>query len=126
MAEFVCKYGTSGGEILEKVYVAESEKNLRHQMEQQGFYVFAIQRKLEAATLLKSAFNFKRRKVSAKQFVVFNQELAALIHSGLPLLRSLELLMERVGNPEFGVILEDVYKQVKSGTSLSEAFLKIS
>ena len=124
MAEFVCKYGTSGGEILEKVYVAESEKNLRQQMEQQGFYVFAIQRKLEAATLLKSAFNLKRRKVSAKQFVVFNQELAALIHSGLPLLRSLELLMERVGNPEFGIILEDVYKQVKSGTSLSESFSK--
>jgi type IV pilus assembly protein PilC len=122
MAEFVCRFGTAGGEILEKVYIADSEKNLRDQMEQQGFYVFGIQRKLQAATLLKSAFTLKRRKVSAKQFMVFNQELAALIHSGLPLLRSLELLMERIENPEFGTILEDVYRQVKSGTSLSEAF----
>jgi type IV pilus assembly protein PilC len=124
MAEFVCKYGTAGGEILERVYVADSEKNLRQQMEDQGFYVFGIQRRLEAASLIKSAFSLKRRKVSAKQFVVFNQELAALIHSGLPLLRSLELLMERIDNPEFGLVLEDVYKQVKSGTSLSEAFSK--
>ncbi len=122
MAEFVCKYGTSGGEILERVYVADSEKNLRQQMEQQGFYVFGIQRKLQATSLFKSAFSLKRRKVSAKQFMVFNQELAALIHSGLPLLRSLELLMERIENPEFGSILEGVYRQVKSGTSLSEAF----
>jgi type IV pilus assembly protein PilC len=122
MAEFVCRFGTAGGEILEKVYIADSEKNLRDQMEQQGFYVFGIQRKLQAASLLKSAFSLRRRKVSAKQFVVFNQELAALIHSGLPLLRSLELLMERIENPEFGTILEDVYRQVKSGTSLSEAF----
>jgi type IV pilus assembly protein PilC len=54
--------------------------------------------------------------------MIFNQELAALIHSGLPLLRSLELLMERVDNAEFSVILENVYQKVKSGTSLSEAF----
>jgi type IV pilus assembly protein PilC len=122
MAEFVCKYGTAGGEILERVYVADSEKNLRNQMEQQGFYVFGIERKFQAASLIKSAINLRRRRVSPKQFMVFNQELAALIHSGLPLLRSLELLMERIENPEFGRILEDVYKQVKSGTSLSDAF----
>src|SRR5262245_52680096 len=122
MAEFVCKYGTAAGEILERIYVADNEKNLRDQMEQQGYYVFGIQRKLQAATVLKSLLNFKRKKVPDKQFMVFNQELAALIHSGLPLLRSLELLMERIDNREFSAILEDVYQKVKSGTSLSEAF----
>ncbi len=122
MAEFVCKYGTAGGEILEKIYVADTEKNLRDQMEQQGYYVFGIQRKLQATTVVKSLLSLKRKKVSDKQFMIFNQELAALIHSGLPLLRSLELLMERVDNPEFSVILENVYQKVKSGTSLSEAF----
>lgn len=122
MAEFVCKYGTAAGEILEKIYVADTEKNLRDQMEQQGYYVFGIQRKLQAASVLKSLLSFKRKKVSDKQFMIFNQELAALIHSGLPLLRSLELLMERIDNPEFSVILENVYQKVKSGTSLSEAF----
>ncbi len=122
MAEFVCKYGTSGGEILERIYVADSEKNLRDQMEQQGYYVFGIQRKLQATSVVKSLLSLKRKKVSDKQFMIFNQELAALIHSGLPLLRSLELLMERIDNAEFSVILENVYQKVKSGTSLSESF----
>jgi len=122
MAEFVCKFGTSGGEILERIYVADNEKNLREQMEQQGYYVFGIQRKLQAAGVVKSLVSFNRKKVSDKQFMVFNQELAALIHSGLPLLRSLELLMERIDNPEFSNILENVYQKVKGGTSLSEAF----
>ena len=122
MAEFVCKFGTSAGEILERVYVADNEKNLRDQMEQQGYYVFGIQRKLQATTVVKSLISFKRKKVSDKQFMIFNQELAALIHSGLPLLRSLELLMERIDNAEFSVVLENVYQKVKSGTSLSEAF----
>jgi len=122
MAEFVCKYGTAAGDILERIYVADNEKNLREQMEQQGYYVFGIQRKLQATTVVKSLLSFNRRKVTDKQFMIFNQELAALIHSGLPLLRSLELLMERIDNPEFSSILQNVYEKVKSGTSLSEAF----
>jgi type IV pilus assembly protein PilC len=122
MAEFICKYGTPAGEILQRAYVAENEKTLRTQMEQQGFYVFGIQRKFEAASALKSVFAFKRKKVSDKQFLIFNQEFASLIHSGLPLLRSLQLLMERQDNPEFSLVLEDVYSQVKQGTSLSDAF----
>lgn len=122
MAEFVCKFGTANGEILQKVYVADSEKILRQQMEEKGYYIFGIERKLELKNLWKSVFAIKRKKISDKQFLVFNQELAALIHSGLPLLRCLELLLERIENQEFRVILEDIYRQVKGGTSLSEAF----
>jgi type IV pilus assembly protein PilC len=122
MAEFLCKYGTSAGEIYQRTYVADSEKALRLQMEEKGYYIFGIQRKLEVKGLLKSLFAIRRKKISDKQFVVFNQELAALIHSGLPLLRCLELLMERIENQDFRVILEDVYRQVKGGNSLSDAF----
>jgi type IV pilus assembly protein PilC len=122
MAEFVCKVGTSGGEILQRVFVAESERALRDHMEQQGYYIFTIQRKLEAKGLLKSLFRFKRKKVTDKQFIVFNQEFAALVHSGLPMLRCLELLTGRVDNPDFGAILEDVRRQVQGGTLLSDAF----
>lgn len=122
MAEFICKYGTPSGEVLQQDYAADSEKALRDQMEEQGYYVFAIQRKMDPVLMVKSLIAIRRKKVTDKQFVIFNQELAALIHSGLPLLRSLELLMERIENPDFSAILQDVYRQVKSGTSLSESF----
>src|SRR5262245_38165207 len=122
MAEFVCKVGTGSGEILQKVFVAESERVLREQMEQQGYYIFNIQRRLEAKGLLKSLFSFKKKRVSDKQFIVFNQEFAALVHSGLPMLRCLELLTGRVDNPDFGAILEDVRRQVQGGVLLSDAF----
>ncbi len=122
MAEYICKYGTLNGDIQQKSYHAESEKTLRDQMEQQGYYVFGIKRKFEPVALLKAIFAFSRKKVSDKEFMIFNQELAALIHAGLPLLRCLELLMDRIDNSDFSAILEDVYRQVKSGTSLSDAF----
>jgi type IV pilus assembly protein PilC len=122
MAEYVCKYGTLNGEILQKTYFAESEKTLREQMEQQGFYIFVIKRKFSFLTYVRAVFTARRKKVSDKEFMVFNQELAALVHAGLPLLQCLELLMERVENADFSSILQDVYGQVKSGTSLSDAF----
>jgi len=122
MAEFVCKFGTTTGEILERSYAADSERMLREQMEQQGYYVFGIRRRFEPFSLLRNLLVPQRRKVSHKEFLVFNQEFAALIHAGLPLLQCLELLLERIGNPAFSAILEDAYQKVKGGSPLSEAF----
>jgi len=122
MAEYVCKYGTLNGEIMQRTYFAESEKTLREQLEQQGFYVFVIKRKLDIVGFVKAIFTIRRKKVSDKEFMVFNQELAALVHAGLPLLQCLELLMDRVDNRDFSLELEDVYRQVKSGIALSDAF----
>jgi len=122
MAEYVCKFGTLNGEILQKVYTAESETALRDQMEEQGFYVFGIKRRIGVEDTFRALVSFRRRNVKEKEFLVFNQELAALIHAGLPLLQCLELLMERIDNPDFSVVLRNVYAQVKSGISLSEAF----
>src|SRR6266496_606968 len=122
MAEFVCKLGTAGGEIVQKTFVAESEQALRTQMEEQGYYVFAVERRFDALATLKETFAFQRNKVTDKQFMIFNQELAALVHSGLPLLQCLDLLIERADNPDFSIVLTDVHRQVKSGSALSDAF----
>jgi len=122
MAEFVCKIGTANGEIMQKVYVADSEKALRQQMTEQGYYIFGIEQKFNIVAALKGLFSFSRKKVSDKEFLIFNQELAALIRSGLPLLQCLDLVVERSDNPDFTSILDDVRNQVKSGVSLSDAF----
>lgn len=122
MAEFTCKLGTANGEIVQRTFVAESEQALRAQMEEQGYYVFGIERQFDAIALIKETFEFQRNKVTEKQFMIFNQELAALVHSGLPLLTCLELLVERADNPDFSTVLQDVHRQVKSGSALSDAF----
>ena len=42
--EFRCRLGTAGGDIIEGVYVAESEARLRREFEEKGLYVLAVQR----------------------------------------------------------------------------------
>lgn len=118
--EFHCRLGTPGGEIIEGVYVAESEARLRREFEEKGLYVLGIQR---GGTLsLKSLSLPRRHKIATREFVIFNQELATLLKAGLPLVQSLDILRRRVSNPFFKSVLDDVHERVRAGSSLSEAF----
>src|SRR6476619_2358184 len=118
--EFRCRLGTPGGEIVEGVYVADSEARLRHEFEEKGLYVLAIQRAGRAAL---GSFKLPQRtRVSTQEFLVFNQELATLLKAGMPLVQSLDILRQRVSNITFKAVLDAIYEKVKAGTALSDAF----
>lgn len=118
--EFRCRLGTPGGEIVEGIYVAEDEARLRREFEEKGLYVLAIHRAGRAA--LGSLKLPQRNRISTREFLVFNQELATLLKAGMPLVQSLDILRQRVANPLLKTILDDVYERVRAGSSLSEAF----
>ncbi len=61
-------------------------------------------------------------KSQISEFIIFNQQFLALIHAGLPILKSLDLLTRRMKNPYFQQLLTDISARVKSGALLSEAF----
>jgi type IV pilus assembly protein PilC len=118
--EFHCRLGTPGGEIIEGVYVAESESRLRREFEEKGLYVLGIQR--GGGLALRSLARPRRSRIATREFLVFNQELATLLKAGLPLVQSLDILRRRVSNPFFKSVLDDVHDRVRAGSSLSEAF----
>jgi len=118
--EFRCRLGTPGGEIIEGVYVADSEDRLRREFEEKGLYVLGIQRAGRLA--LGSLALPSRSKIATREFLVFNQELATLLKAGMPLVQSLDILRRRVSNPVFKSVLNDVHDRVRAGSSLSESF----
>ena len=118
--EYRCRLGTAGGEIIEGVYVAESEARLRREFEEKGLLVLRIQ---QAGGRALAGFRMpRRRRVASREFLVFNQELATLLKAGMPLVQSLDILRRRVSNPVFKTILDDVHERVRAGSALSEAF----
>ncbi len=121
MAEFVCKVGMPGGEVVEQVFTAESEDALRQDFESRDYYVYALRKKGGIDYLIDFSA-FRRRRISSKEFLVFNQELASLVHAGLPIITSLQALVERRKNPVFRRALLDIRDRVKAGAALSEAF----
>ena len=118
--EFRCRLATAGGEIVEGVYVAESEARLRRELEEKGLYVLSLQRRGAFPGL--SLGPERRRKVPHQEFLIFNQELATLLKAGMPLVQSLDILRQRVKNPTFKAVLDGVHERVRAGTALSDAF----
>lgn len=61
------------------------------------------------------------RRVPGKFLTVFYNQLADLLRSGVPLLRSLQLLEEQTGNQSLRFVIQDVREQVSEGTRLNDA-----
>jgi type II secretory pathway component PulF len=121
MAEFRCRVATATGEILERTFESRDEVSLRRELEAKDYLILDVRTPSPLASRVAGLFRFKPR-VSAKEFLLFNQELAALLRAGLPVLQSLDILLERRENPTFKAALQDIRERVKSGESLSEAF----
>ena len=118
--EFRCRLSTPGGEVTEGMYVADSEARLRHELEQKGLCVLALQPRHAIAGWAPRLRS--RRSIPAREFVVFNQELATLLKAGLPLVQSIDILRMRMSNPLFKSVLDDIHEKVRAGTALSDAF----
>ena len=121
MPEFFCKLGNASGEIIERTFEADNLKSLREDLERREYLVFRIRRRNPLFSLL-WPFGRGKGKLRFKEFLVFNQELEALVRAGLPVMACLDILIERRKNPVLKKSLKEVREAVRSGASLSEAF----
>jgi type IV pilus assembly protein PilC len=118
--EFRCRLASPNGQIVEGVYSADTEARLRHELEEKGLFVLSLQPRGAIGGL--SVHLPQKHRISSREFLVFNQELATLLKAGMPLVQSLDLLKRRVESPVFRAVLEDVHEKVRSGSALSDAF----
>jgi len=119
--QFVCKLGTPEGHVIEEVFEASNEAVLKQDLSNQGYHLFEVRRKGLAGRLSLPALVPRGQRISPQDLMIFNQELAALLRSGLPMLQALELMLRRLRNPVFRQIMTQVRDQVKSGEDLSAA-----
>lgn len=130
MPEFSCRVGTPEGSVVTRTLEAADEAAARAELARQGVRVFSLRAaeggrvSLRAAGLRGLAGGLRGGgRVKIHEFLVFNQELVALLKAGLPVVAGLEILLERQKNPHFKRILADVREQLVAGTALSDAFL---
>src|SRR5882757_9427589 len=120
MSEFVLKYADARGEIHSQVANATSEQELRERFAGQGFLVYSVKARGGS-----SALSFgKQKKINLEKFLIFNQQFVTLIRAGLPILKGLDLLADRLTDPKLTPYISAVRDEVKRGTLLSDAFEK--
>ena len=120
MAEFTCRLGTPGGEVVTRTVEGLTEQELRQRLLQEGYRIFSVET-TGMGTRVRGTGG-RSVKINLDDFLLFNQQLAALIHAGLPVLQSIQMLRQRSPNPKLRTVLADVETRIKSGSALSEAF----
>ena len=121
MAEFVLKYADGRGQIHQQVASAASEKEVRERYSQQGFLIYSVKPRVAPGLAATGLFR-RRKKLNLEKFLIFNQQFVTLIRAGLPILKGLDLLAERLTDPALGPYIKSVRDEVRNGTLLSEAF----
>jgi type IV pilus assembly protein PilC len=121
MADYVLKYADGRGQIHQQVAAGGSEKELRDRYTQQGFLVYSVKARTAAHAIAGGGL-FKHKKLNLEKFLIFNQQFVTLIRAGLPILKSLDLLSDRLTDARLGPYVRAVRDEVRGGTLLSEAF----
>jgi type IV pilus assembly protein PilC len=119
MPYYLCRLAGENGRVITETRLSASAEDCRRHFESNGFFVLSVRkqwRKLRFSSL------FLDRKIKDRDFIMFNQELTALVRAGYPVLRSIEVISRRVKNPALRDILSRVETDIRRGKALSEAF----
>jgi type IV pilus assembly protein PilC len=119
MPEYVVRIGWPDGTVGEERIASPTREAASIEFSRRGAHVFEVR---SLGGILGVGGRRRRGKISMASFLVFNQELIALLKAGLPILRSIELLLERQSNPTWREVLTDIRDRITSGAALSEAF----
>lgn len=119
MPTFQYKAARPNGTTLEARIDGTDERAVRGQLEREGLIVLRLQG--EQAATPSSGRRWWSGKVSLHEFLVFNQELLAMLKAGLPILQVWDLLIERAEHDTFQDKLRAIREDIRGGSAASEA-----
>ena len=119
--EFRCRLGTPGGEIIEGVYVAESEARLRREFEEKGLLVLGLRRAGRSRSARLALPRRARRSRRASSWSSTRSSRRCSRRACRSSSRSTSCAAGST-NPVFKAVLDDVNERVRAGSALSEAF----
>ncbi|HSK62805.1 MAG TPA: type II secretion system F family protein, partial [Pyrinomonadaceae bacterium] len=124
MAEFICRLGTPAGEVVTRTIEAPGVNEARARLEREGFRVFNVSPPQTGGVSALTRFGRPgaHPRVKANDFLLFNQQLAALVRAGIPILQAISMLRKRAASARLRVVLGEVEDQIRGGAALSQAF----
>ena len=124
MPSFYYRVAHHDGRTVEGYLDEESEEQVRAHLKNQGYLVFQVRKGGGWVGSLFGGFKSSQGKVSQGEFLVFNQELLALLKAGLPILKVWDLLIQRARHPAFQASLRAVRQDIRGGLSSSDALAR--
>lgn len=104
------------------VISAEDENTVLRRLQEQELIVVSLKEKKRYFDI--NTALIKLQRVSLRDLVVFTRQFATMIRAGVALVRVLSILSQETRNPRLKLAIEDIRREVESGTALSQALAK--
>src|SRR5829696_7475664 len=118
MPDFTFEALGGSGQRSQGTLTANSEREVVAMLDARGLFPLRIEM-IRGAT--KAQAGAGGRRVSARNMATFYSQLADLLRSGVPLLRSLEILERQGSQQALAQMLREVHVKVADGDSLADA-----
>lgn len=119
MPDFAYTARSPNGQAATGTLTAGNEREVMALLDQKGLFPVTI-----AAVKKSTASKFTSGKIKPRMLCTVYSQLSDLLQSGVPLLRSIEIIERQSTIPALTEILQDVRAQISDGTSLSDAMAK--
>jgi len=112
MAEFICRLGTPAGEVVREPLKRPASTKRAPISEREGFKVFNVTAKNLGRNGVDPFWARRSGSRQANDFLLFNQQLAALIRAGIPILQEFQC-WEAGGLTRLRAVLGDVEEEIR-------------
>lgn len=110
------------GHWREGVITADDEATAIRRLQEEGLVIVSLREKRVTFDINK--FLISLRRITLRDLVIFTRQFATMLRAGVALVRALSILSEETRNPRFKLAIEDIRREVESGTALSQALGK--
>jgi len=107
------------GQTVQGSMEAANEGDVINELRSKGFLIVEVKRGGKSSTK-----TMRAKKVVLNDLVTFTRQMATMIDAGLPLLQSLQVMIDQMDNLNFKAIIEQVSENIEAGATLSEAMAK--
>jgi len=119
MPYFKCTLVNEQGHYQDREYYAENKREIHASLNSLDEKLIRVRRLWFRDFSLKKIF---KRKIGYTEFLLFNQQMIALLKAGIPMIRALEIIIQ---NTRIGILREILGKaagNIRNGMQISEAF----
>jgi general secretion pathway protein F len=128
MPVFVYRAADRRGQTIDGVMEAPDARAVVERLHKEAYFPIKVaahaERRGWAAALAGPGGTGSTSRLKQRELLALTQQLATLFEAGLPLDRALAILEELAPSPRARVIVSDLLRSVRGGTSLSEALAK--
>jgi len=119
MASFIYKARNVQGESIHGIIDAADENKAASAIEHLG--LIPIQISHNTGSYSGSFMQFRIKRISRQELLIFTRQLSTLIATGAPLITSIQNVADQAQNPRFKQILGNIVSSLESGVSFSES-----